>query len=120
MAAGGHQTSDREVECSHGDTAVDEQGATAKLVDKAQGYGRSDEEYNILDGRRDEIDVPGQTGHLEDVDNVVHHDVSAKELLPDLGSESSAVGLQDQLPAHDSRIIDNLNVRSPSPHVWPE
>ena len=52
-----------------------------------------------MDRGRDQIDVAGQTGHLEDVDNVVHHHVSAEKLLPKL-SEHSGGGL--------------------SPHLWPE
>lgn len=97
VAARGHQTGNSEVERSHGDTTVDEQRTTAKLVNKAQGDSCSNEEYDVLNGRRDEIHVSSKTGHLEDVHNVVHHDVSAEKLLPDLGSESSAVGFTESV-----------------------
>lgn len=120
VTASSHQTSNSEVERSHGDTTVNEQRSAAKFVNEAQGDGCGDEEYYVLNGRRDEVHISSKTGHLEDVDNVVHHDVSAEKLLPDLGGEGGAVFSQGQSHVCDSCAQSNQNVRSPSPHVWPE
>lgn len=97
VAASGHQTGNSKVERPHGDTTVYEQRAAAKLVNEAQGDGCGDEEYDVLDRRRDEVHVPGETGHLEDVHNIVHHHVSAEKLLPNLGGDSSAVGFTESV-----------------------
>lgn len=108
----GHQTGNSEVERSHGDTTVDEQRTTAKLVNEAQSDGCSDDEYDVLNGRRDEVHVSSKTGHLEDVHDVVHHDVSAEKLLPDLGGESSAVGFTESISyANGFKVIGTYVVR---------
>lgn len=112
VAARGHQTGNSEIERSHGDTTVDEQRTTAKLVNEAQGDGCSDKEYDVLNGRRDEVHVSSKACHLEDIHDVVHHDVSAEKLLPDLGGESSPVGFTESVfCANSPKVMETYVVR---------
>jgi len=83
-AVAAHQSSDEEVEDAHQDAAVDEQRPPSDTVDQRESNNGGDEEDDVLDRRGDEVDVSGESGHLEDVDDVVHHHVPAEHLLPDL------------------------------------
>lgn len=75
---------DDELADRHAQRAVDEQRAAAGFVDEEKDDGGEDDEERVLHPRGDEVDVAAQPGHLEDVHDVVGHDVCAGELLPGL------------------------------------
>lgn len=84
LAVGTQHAADDEMADSHAHGAVDEERPATGLVDEEEDGGGEDDEEGVLHARRDEVDVPGEAGHLEDVDDVVGHDVGAAELLPRL------------------------------------
>ncbi len=67
---------------SHADGAVDEEGAAAGSVDEEENDAGEDDEESVLYAGTDEVDVASQARHLEDVDDVVGHDIGAGHLLP--------------------------------------
>lgn len=50
------------------------------LVDPEDGGNGHGEVDDVLDGRGGQVSVACQAGHLEDVDDVVHHDVDTLQL----------------------------------------
>jgi hypothetical protein len=64
-----------------------------------RGHGHRDVD-DVLDTRCNEREVPAEAGHLEDVDDVVHHGVGAGVLRPDV-REDGAVNADDVLPLNE-------------------
>ena len=81
---GAQNSADDKLADSHTYGAVDEEGATAGVVNEEEGHAGEDDEEGVLHPRRDEVDVARQPGHFKHVDHVVGHDICATELLPGL------------------------------------
>ena len=81
----------------HHAQGTDHEGrTTAPAVDEEEGGDGEDDVDDILDARGDEEVVPFEAGHSEDVGYVVHHNVHACQLRPDLG-EDTDVGPVDHV-----------------------
>ena len=70
---------------AHSDGTIDQQWATAGLVDVEEDEAGEDDEERVLDTGRDQVDISGQTGHQEDVNDVL----SRKNVRRRFGDEGS-------------------------------
>lgn len=84
VAVGGHDGAHGEEEDGHGQTARHHDPAAGELVDEEESGNRHDHVNNVLDAGDGEVVGAAETGHFEDVDNVVHEGVGAAELGPDV------------------------------------
>lgn len=85
---GGEQAGHDEQPDEHEDTTGDQHGTTAGLVDEEQGGDGHDDVQHVLDGARKQHGVTSGAGHLENVHDVVHHDVHTAQLLPHLSGKT--------------------------------
>lgn len=67
----GQDTANDKVAETHGQSTVDEKWPTASLVDVEEHDCCKHDKECVLDSGGDEIDVSSQTGHLENVHNIV-------------------------------------------------
>ena len=82
LAVSSEDAANDELTDAHADGTVDKERTTTGLVDEEEDARGEDDEKGILHARRDQVNVAGKAGHLEDVDDVVGHDVSTGHLLP--------------------------------------
>ncbi|ANB14372.1 hypothetical protein AWJ20_5345 [Sugiyamaella lignohabitans] len=68
----------------HENTTNEQQRTTTPAVNEEKSRNSHDHVKNVLDGRRNKVDVTSVTSHFEDVNNVVHSDIDTSHLLPDL------------------------------------
>lgn len=90
MAVGCHEPSFREEQHGHEKRARHHQAAARPSVDEQQCRNRHPNADDILDRSRQKGGVARQTGHLEDIHDVIHHGVRAGILRPYMG-ENGAV-----------------------------
>ena len=55
---------------AHGNGSRHQEESSTGLVNVEEDNGREDDEQCVLDTRGDQVDISGQTGHLENVDNL--------------------------------------------------
>lgn len=87
VAVGGHDGAHGEEEDRHSQTARHHDPASGELVDEKEGGDRHDHVDNVLDTGDGEVVGAAETGHFEDVDNVVHEGIGAAKLRPDMGED---------------------------------
>ena len=85
----------------------EESGAATDAVDPDQSRDGHDHVDDVLNGRGDKQGVAAQTGHGEDVGDVVHHNIHARKLRPDL-SEQTNVGAVDVARSEELEEADSL------------
>lgn len=99
----GHETG-VDVHPDHHEDGADHKGVAATpAVTPDEGGDGHDNVDDVLDTGGDEQVVALQTGHGEDVGNVVHHDVHTRHLGPDLGEDTD-------VRAVDHRGFEQLQV----------
>lgn len=57
-------------------------------VDEEECYKGEDNEESVLDSSADQVDIAREIGHVEDVGQVIGHDIGSRQLLPCLNGES--------------------------------
>lgn len=80
----GHETGDGEKPDGHQGGTNEQSRATAPSVDVKKGRDGHDDVDDVLDTVRDKSNVAGDTCHLENVGEVIHHYVHSCQLGPDL------------------------------------
>jgi hypothetical protein len=90
---------------SHEGSADEEGGAAAPAIDVEERWDGHDNVDDILDGGGDEERGAGEAGHGEDVGDVVHHNVHACQLGPDL-SEDADVCPVDHIGLEELEVRD--------------
>lgn len=57
---------------THRQSTIHQESPSADLVNVEEHDGGEDDEKSVLDARSDQVDVPGQVRHLENIHNVLH------------------------------------------------
>lgn len=100
--------------------------ADASLVDEEEYGCNTNEENGVLDTIRNKVDVASQASHLEDIDDLVGHDIGTAQLLPrpDRGAAESTsphAVLEEAPPASHALSLSSKNSRDLVPfdhHQW--
>lgn len=88
-SVGAHETTDEEEPESHEDGAEEENGTTTPAIDEEDGGDGHEDVEDVLDGGGLEVGIlAGDSGTLEDEDDVVHGDVHTSQLRPGLEGNS--------------------------------
>lgn len=84
-----HGSGNGKVDDTADDSSREKELTAADTVDEWENDTGCDQEDDVLDGGRVKCYVSRETGHFEDVDNVVHGNVATKELLPHLNTAAA-------------------------------
>ncbi|KAI6756233.1 hypothetical protein HG530_011969 [Fusarium avenaceum] len=93
VAVDSHDSSTGEVQDTTDQSSADEKRSTTETINEGKDKTGCDEEDNVLDDRGCEGSISSHSSHVEDVDEVVKHDIAAPEpiALPDTRREEAEI-----------------------------